>query len=284
MAVNKEYPFTSLQAVSLTTAFLILIWTCLERYVKKHGGFRWAESVLEMHNFLAASFSLGLAAYVLDIGHNILAARIGYEIDPYVLGYLYHLLKLYEYFDIILGILSGNTNLSKYVAFSHLFLPCWSYLRIVSRPHDSTDWRLQVIADCSVRFLSRAVPWLVEDVKVEETILTMCEEGRWYPDLAISGFWAFFTFQGRRESEAALKIFGQPYENEATGYLLGAAVLLYAGYAKHQEDTGKLEKLVAKEQPPSQIEDSTAAGVTPGSGSTRDSTRQSSRKQARKLT
>ena len=204
--------------------------------------------MLEILLFVIAGLSLGLAAYVFYIGHNILTAKTGFEVDPYLLGYLYHLLKIYEYLDIILSVLAGDTVISKYTAFSHLFLPVWSYFRIMKPRSDAFDWRLQVIADCSFRFLSRAIPWLMEDVKVEQILLSMFEEGRWYADLVISAFWALFTLQGQRESEQAIKIFGQPYKDEITAHFLSAAIMLYAGQAKRQEDAIKAEARKNKEQ------------------------------------
>jgi len=280
MTVDRELPLTSLQGVLLVTGLLLFLWASLTAYVNKKGRFRWAETLLETHHFITASLSLVLAAYVLDIGHDVLTARTGYNVDPYILGYLYHLLKIYEYLDIILAIMSGTTKISKYEAFSHLSLPLWSYYRIIDRPHDSIDWRLQVIADCFVRSLSRAVPWVMEDVKLEETILTTCIEGRWYADLAMSGFWAFFTFQGQRESEQAVKVYGKPCENEATTYFLSAAVMLYAGYAKRQEDAERAQKLTRKgqAQSPPQVTKDTAASPDAASRSTGKDFRQSSRR------
>lgn len=277
MAVNQELPLTSLQEVSLATALFLMLWVYLKRYVDKHGKFGWAETLLETHDFVVATVSLALAAYVLDIGHDVLAARTGYYFDPYTLGYLYHLLKIYEYLDIILAILSGNTVISKNAAFGHLALPYWSYFRIVNRPQDSVNWRLQVIADCFVRFLSRAVPWLIEDVKLEETILRMFGEARWYADLAITGIWLLFTIQGQREDEQALKVFGKPYEDEATACSLSAIIMLYAGYTYHQEDVEKSQKENANKQTQQpQVEVKENVGAESASRSTRKAIRQSS--------
>ncbi|KAJ9664056.1 hypothetical protein H2198_000559 [Neophaeococcomyces mojaviensis] len=239
MTLNKELPLTSLQSVLLTTGSLIFFWTYLKAYVERNGVFRWAETILENHNFILATLSLVLAAYVLDIGHNVLAATTGYVVDPYTLGYFYHLLKVYEHFDIVFGVLAGHTEVAKHTAFSHLAMPLWSYFRIIDRPYDSTDWRLQVIADCSARFLNHAIPWLIEDTNTERTLLTMVDEVRWYADVVIAGFWAFFTLQGQRENEQAIKTFGQPYKDEITARVLGAVILLYTGYAKRQEDAKK---------------------------------------------
>lgn len=279
MAVNQELPLTSLQGVSLATALFLMLWVYLKRYVDKHGKFAWAETLLEMHDFLVATVSMALAAYVLDIGHDVLAARTGYYLDQYTLGYLYHLLKIYEYLDIILAILSGNTVISKNAAFGHLALPYWSYFRIVNRPQDSVNWRLQVIADCFVRFLSRAVPWLVEDVKLEETILRMFGEARWYADLAITGIWVLFTIQGQREDEQALKVFGKPYEDEATAYFLSAIIMLYAGYTYRQEDAEKSQKEIVKKQPQQpRIQAKNSVGAEPASRLMHEAIRQSSRR------
>ena len=236
MTVDHSLPFTSLTSVILTSAALLVVWTSLKAYVDKRGAFRWADTLLETHQFVAASLSAALAAYVLDIGHNVLHAKTGFKVDPYLLGYLYHLLKIYEYLDILLAILAGNTKVSKYTAFSHVFLPYWSYYRIVARPYDSTDWRFQVIGDCLARFASRAIPWLIEDVTTEQSLLVMAEEGRWYPDLSIAAFWAFFTFQDQRQDEQAIKSFGPPYKDEALARILGVAILLYAAYACRQEE------------------------------------------------
>lgn len=244
---DKDLPFTTLQSVMLCTGSLAVIWTSLSSYVNKRGAFSWAETILETHDFILASLSLVLAAYIADIGHNVLHARTGYEINPSLVGYLYHLLKIYEYFDIILLVLSGKTTITKYTAFSHLFMPYWSYYRIIDRPHDSFDWRFQAIADCLARFSSRAIPWLIADLKTEETLLNLSQESRWYPDLAITGFWALFTLQGQRESEQAIRSFGKPYEEEFTARLLSAGILLYASYARRQEIAGKSAEEKRKE-------------------------------------
>jgi len=235
MIVDDKLPLTSLQSVILTTGPLVFLWTYLRAYVEKHGAFRWAVTFLDIHNFIIAALSLLLASYVLDIGHNVLAVRKGYAVEPYLLGYIFHLLKVYEYLDIILGILAGNTAFTKYVAFSHISMPYWSYFRIIARTRDSVDWRLQVIADCSARCLNRAIPWLINDVRTKNTLLGMVEDFRWYADLIICGMWAFFTFQGQRQNAQAIKIFGQPYKDEGTSRMIGAIIILYAGHVRRQE-------------------------------------------------
>lgn len=181
-----------------------------------------------------------------DIGHNIIDRKTGYSIDPSVLGYLYQLLKIYEYLDILLAVAIGKSKVNKYTAFSHIFLPIWSYFRIIARPGINTDWRFQVIGECLSRFASRAIPWLVEDLQTEQSLLSLAEEGRWYPDLAITAFWALFTFQGQRDSEQGIKSFGEPYPEEPTARVLSVAILLYASFAKRQEDERK--KKLAKPQ------------------------------------
>lgn len=282
MAPDTGLPLTSLQAVLLTTGLFLLVWTYLKSYIDKNGRFGWAETLLEFHNFLTDSLSLALAAYVLDIGHDVLTASTGYQVDPHFLGYAYHLLKIYEYFDIILAILCGDTKISKYTAFSHLALPFWSFFRIFKQPNNSTQWRLQVIADCFVRFLSRAIPWLVEDVKTEEALLAYADEGRWYADLAISGIWAFFTFQGQRESEQAVKVFGKPYEDEATAYLLSAIIMLYAAYARREvedEDAGGSAAKQQMQQPQTGVKENESTKAT--SRSIETNARQSSRRRGR---
>lgn len=279
MAVNQDLPLTSLQGVSLTTVLFLLIWVCLKRYVDKRGKFVCPETLLETHDFLVATASLVLAAYVLDIDHDVLVASTGYSFDPYTLGYAYHLLKIYEYLDIIIAILSGNTVISKNTAFAHLALPYWSYFRILNRPQDSLNWRLQVIADCFVRFLFRAVPWLMEDVKMEETILQMFGEGRWYADLAVTGIWLLFTATDQREDEQAVKIFGKPYEDESTAYFLSAIIMFYAGYTYRQVEVEKTEQENAKEQAQQlQVEAEKGVGPGPTSRSTQKAIRPSSRR------
>lgn len=246
MGVDRELPFTSLQTVIFTTGLFLLLWAFLKSRVEKRGSFRWAEDLLEIHNFITAGLSLTLAAYVADIGHDILLAKTGIAIRASLLGYLYHLLKFYEYVDVILAVLTGTTQINKYTAFSHVFMPYWSYYRIIARPDNSYDWRFQVIADCLARFFSRAIPWLVADLKTEETLLNLSDEIRWYPDLAITGFWALFTLQGQRESEQAIKSFGHPYKDELTARLLSVAILLYASYVRRQEMNDKAESKVQR--------------------------------------
>lgn len=260
MDVLADLPFASLLHVVLTTVAFIVIWTVLNSYVTQGDPFRRADALLETHNFVAASLSIVLAAYVADIGHNILDRKTGYSIDPSLLGYFYHLLKLYELLDILLAAASGKSKITKYTAFSHLFLPFWSYFRIVARPDQNTDWRFQVIGDCLSRFASRAVPWLVEDVQTEQNLLNLAEEGRWYPDLAITAFWALFTFQGQRNSEQAIKSFGQPYPEETTARLFSVAVLLYASYAKRQDDESKKPSTISAPSSQTKIDKPSASG------------------------
>lgn len=236
MAV-QDFPLTSLQSVILTTGPFVFLWSYFKRYVEKYGALKWVESLYDIHDFVLAGTSLVLAAHVLDIGHHVLVLRTGYEVDPHTLGYCYHVLKIYEYLDIILSVLSGNTIISKYSAFSHLALPYWSYYRVID--NDALDWRFQVIADCLVRFLTRAVPWLVPDVRTEEIVLSMAEDWRWYPDLVISAFWATFMFQGTREDKMAVGLFGAPHDDETTARLLSLAILLYGGHQKRREDAEK---------------------------------------------
>ncbi|KAK4920035.1 hypothetical protein LTR66_016756 [Elasticomyces elasticus] len=220
MPVNQELPLTSLQWVVGLTVILLVIWTFLKRRIDAKGSFQWAYTLLESHNFLAASASAVLAAYVLDIGHNVLTARTDFKVDPYVLGYIYHILKIYEYGDIILSLLSGQTQISKHIAFTHLALPFWSLYRIVLPPHDSVDWRFQVITDCVSRMSSRIVPWLVEDARTEETLVNMIDEARWYPDLAINAVWAYFTYGGQRDDAKAIEIFGRTWTRTKQDRLL----------------------------------------------------------------
>lgn len=239
MDAIADLPFASIQHVILSTTVFIILWIAVNSYVAKRGALQWAEPLLETHNFIVASLSAVLAAYVADIGHNILDRKTGYSIDPSLLGYFYHVLKIYEHFDILLAAASGKSKITKYTAFSHLFLPWWSYFRIIARPDKNTDWRFQVIGDCLSRFASRAIPWLIEDLQTEQNLLNLAEEGRWYPDLAITAFWALFTFQGQRNDDQAIRSFGQPYPEETTARLLSVAVLLYASYAKRQDDESK---------------------------------------------
>lgn len=261
----QEFPLSSLQSVILTTGPFIFLWSYLRSYVIKNGAFKWAESLLDIHNFLVASASLVLAAHVLDIGHHILVLRTGYEVDPHTLGYFYHVLKIYEYFDIILSVLAGNTVINKYTAFSHLALPYWSFYRVID--NDALDWRFQVIADCFVRFLMRAIPWLVPDQGTEDIILSMAQDWRWYPDLVISAFWATFKFQGTREEKMALDLFGPPHEDEVTARLLSLAILLYGGHQKRKEDAAKVKpaeleakkaKTAAEKKKPDEVSKSTS--------------------------
>lgn len=242
----QDLPLASLTSVILTTGPYIFLWSYFKNYVDRNGAFKWAESLYELHNFVLAGVSIVLAAHVLDIGHHVLVLRTGYEIDPHTLGYFYHLLKLYEYFDIILAILSGDTIISKYTAFSHLALPYWSYYRVID--NDALDWRFQVIADCGVRFLGRAIPWLVPDVRSEEILLNMAEDWRWYPDLVICAFWATFKVQGTREDKMALDLFGPPRDDEMTARLLSLAILLYGGQQKRKQDAAKNKPLEAHDK------------------------------------
>lgn len=235
----QELPLTTLQSVILTTGPFLFLWSYAKIFVDKHGAIRFFDALYDTHNFLVAGISLLLAAHVLDIGHDFLVTRTGYQVDPHMLGYYYHLLKIYEYFDIILSILSGSTVISKYTAFTHIALPYWSYYRVIQ--NEAFDWRFQVIADCSVRFLSRAVPWLVPDLRTEEIILNMAEDWRLLPDLLISAFWAVFIVHGTREDKKALELFGVPREDEFTARLLSLAILLYAGHAKRKEDAAKVK-------------------------------------------
>lgn len=238
----QDLPLTSLQGTILTTGPFIFFWSYAKRYVDRYGGFKWADTLYDTHNFLVAGASLVLAAHVLDIGHEFLVKRTGYQVDAHTLGYLYHLLKIYEYLDVILSVLSGNTVISKYTAFSHLALPYWSYFRVIQ--NDALDWRFQVITDCTVRFLSRAVPWLVPELRTEEIIVNMAEDCRWYPDLVISAFWATFLVQGRREDKTALELFGTPHKDEVTARMLSLAILLYAGQAKRKDDAADAKPTV----------------------------------------
>lgn len=263
----ESLPLTSLPSIILTTGPLVFLWTYLGIFVRKNGVFGWSETVYETHNFVVAAVSLVLAAYILDIGHDVLTVRTGFQVEPALLGYLYHLLKIYEYLDILLSVLAGNIQISKYTAFTHLALPYWSYYRVIQ--NNGLDWRFQVIADCFVRFLSRAVPWLIEDLRTEEVILSLAEEWRWYPDLAISAFWATFMFQDRRESEDALRLFGPPGKDETTARLLSLIVLLYASYTKRQEDASKTQP--AKDKSAGEVSRETATAkstsTNPGTAS-----------------
>lgn len=254
----QDLPLTSLQSVILTTGPFLFLWSYAGIFVQKHGASRWFEALYDTHNFLVAGASLLLAAHVVDIGHDFLVTRTGYQVDAHMLGYFYHLLKIYEYLDVILSILSGSTVISKYTAFSHLALPYWSYYRVIQ--NDALDWRFQVIADCSVRFLSRAVPWLVPDLRTEEIVLGMAEDWRWYPDMAISAFWLTFKVQGIREEKMALELFGTPHKDEVTARLLSLAILLYAGHAKRKDDA-------AKPKPPPAVEMQVKQEETPASTS-----------------
>lgn len=262
----QNLPFTSLPAIILTTGPFFFFWSFLKGYVDKFGAFRWVETLRDAHNFIVAAASLVLAAYVADIGHNFLTRQSGYEVDPGTLGYCYHVLKLYEYLDIILAILAGDTVINKYTAFSHLALPYWSFYRVIQ--NDALDWRFQVIADCSVRFLSRAVPWLVPDVRTEEIILGMAEDWRWYPDLVISAFWATFMFQGKRDEKMGLDLFGPPREDEIVARVLSLLVLLYGGHLKRREDAAKVkpatqdksQKVVPREALPDKSPAKTSVG------------------------
>lgn len=259
MEGTQDLPLTSLQSVILTTGPFLFLWSYAKIFVDKHGAIRWFDALYDTHNFIVAGVSLLLAAHVLDIGHDFLVTRTGYQVDPHMLGYYYHLLKIYEYFDIILSILSGSTVISKYTAFSHIALPYWSYYRVIQ--NEALDWRFQVIADCSARFLSRAVPWLVPDLRTEEIILGLVEDWRWLPDLAISAFWATFLAQGAREDKKALDLFGAPREDESTARLLSLAILLYAGHAKRKEDAAKVK-------PPPEVKTKAKKEGKPASAST----------------
>lgn len=231
----EALPFTSLRSTLTATVLLLILWVASRQYVAKRGSVAWAQSVLELHQFVASTLSLILALYVADIGHGIIQARTQTEVDSSFLGYLYHLIKLYEYLDIVLLTLVGDTKISRYVAFSHIFMPYWSYYRIIARPDKPIDWRFQVIGNCLSRFLSRAIPWLIADVSTERTLLGLAEEGRHYPDLAINLFWLMFTLQGQRNTEQGIESFGQPYKDEQTARILATAILAYSSFALRQE-------------------------------------------------
>lgn len=235
---SEDLPFTTLQSVIFTTGPFVFLWSYLKKYTDRNGRFELADTILENHNFLVATISLILAVFTMDIGHNILDERTGLKIDPYMIGYVYHILKIYEYLDVVLMVLAGK-RVSKSVAFRHLVLPFLSWYRIIGRPRDAPDWRLHVILDCSSRFLSQVVPWVIENVKTEEAIVSSLEEGRWYGELAINAFWLLFTMQGSRNSGRAIEIFGKPYDDEGTARVLSVGLCAYAIYSKRQEDANR---------------------------------------------
>ena len=236
-------PLTSLQSNVTATIVAIILWALLSAYINKNGRLIWTETLLEVHEFITAGISLILAVHVADIGHGFLVHRTGYTVEAKTLGYFYHILKWWEWLDIVLETMAGGTKISKESAFSHIFLPIWSYYRVIAQPKGNVDWRFQVIGDCLSRFLARAIPWLIEDTVTEEGLLNFVAEGRWYPDLAISLFWGLFIFQGQRESEPALNSLGQPYKEEVTARLLSIGILLYANYSRRSHD-GSTSKVV----------------------------------------
>lgn len=261
MTEIEGLPFRSLGSLLLTTATLSAGWVVTRQYVARRGHSAWAQSALELHQFVASTLSLILALYVADLGHGIIQARTQVQVDSAFLGYLYHLLKIYEYLDLILLTLSGQIELSRYTTFSHIFLPYWSYYRVIARPDKAVDWRFQVIGDCVSRFLSRAVPWLIADTRTEQTLLDLVEEGRHYPDLAINAFWLMFVLQGQRGSKQGVESFGQPYENEQSARILATVILVYSSYALKREQAQRQVEVTTRNVP---ALTSTQEGTSPG--------------------
>lgn len=237
MSAIEGLPLTTLGATLGWTLTFVITWTCLKAYVDKRGALRWVDQPYDLHNSTAAILGLVLGVLVLDIGHDVIRTHYHYYVDPSFLGYLYHIFKVYQYLDIVLAVLTGETTISRYSAFTHLALPIWSYFRIIARPGDAYDWRLQVIVDCFARFATFLVPRLTESLATERALEAMCEEGRWYADIAIFAFWSWYVYQGQRTSKDAIRVFGVPYTDEIAHRMVGLVIVLYASYLRRQEDS-----------------------------------------------
>lgn len=249
-AAINELPFRTLYTIIPVLALWILLWSVTTQRIRQKGLMRRADALLNGYNAGAATVFLTVAVFAVDIGHGVLAERIGLKINPGFIGYLYHLFLLQAPMGTILQMLADGNKVNKYTAFVNLFMPLWSYFRIIDRSDGGNDWRLQVIVDCVARVTVILAPRFIADLKLEETAVAMAEELRWYGDLAMFAFWLLFTFRGDRDSEAAVNVFGQPNNEELLARVIGVGIVLYAGHCKREQDKRdvKVDKIVEVEK------------------------------------
>lgn len=249
-AAINELPFRTLYTIIPILALWIFLWSVTTQRIRQKGLMRRADALLNGYNAGAATVFLTVAVFAVDIGHGVLAEGIGLKINPSFIGYVYHLFLLQAPMGTILQMLADGNKVNKYTAFVNLFMPLWSYFRVIDRSDGGTDWRLQVIVDCVARVTVILAPRFIADLKLEETAIAMAEELRWYGDLAMFAFWLLFTFRGDRDSEAAVNVFGQPNNEELLARVIGVGIVLYAGHCKREQDKRdvKVDKIVAVEK------------------------------------
>lgn len=244
-AVN-ELPFRTLYTVIPILALWIFLWSLTTQRIRQKGLMRRADALLNGYNAGAVIVFLTVAVFAMDIGHGVLAEKIGVKINPSFIGYVYHLFLLQAPMGIILQMLSDGNKVNKYTAFVALFMPLWSFFRVIDRPDGGRDWRLQVIVDCIARVTIVLAPRFIASNKFEQTAVAMAEELRWYGDPAIFAFWLLFNVRGDRDTEAAVNVFGRPSNEELLARVIGLGIILYAGYCKREQDSKevKVDKIV----------------------------------------